>query len=214
MKDYDIQKKTMLANHLKGRGITDEKILKAFEAIPRENFLLPENQKEAYGDYPLPIGEGQTTSQPYIIAKMIELLNIKKNDNVLEIGTGSGYQTAILAYLSQKVFSIERIEKLFLNAKINLEKLHFNNIYLKLGDGTIGWKDFAPYDKIIVSAAAPEIPLSLLEQLDSNGLLIIPVGNRFTQVLTVVKKSEKGYTYIKDEKCIFVPLIGKEGWKK
>jgi len=214
MKDFDIQKEIMIEKHLINRGIENSKILEVFRVVPRENFISDENQREAYGDYPLPIGSGQTTSQPYIIAKMLELLNIEKEDKVLEIGTGSGYQTALLSLLSNNVFSVERVKSLYLEAKSKLEKFNFNTTHLKLGDGSLGWEEFSLYDKIVVSAASPKIPQTLINQLKDNGKLIIPIGSRFSQVLTVVKKSKKGYTYMEDERCIFVPLIGKEGWKE
>ena len=169
---------------------------------------------QAYNDYPLPIGYNQTISQPYMVASMTEILELKGDEKVLEIGTGSGYQTAILAVLCSKVYSIERVSELSHRARSRLKELSFQNINLMVGDGSIGWPNYAPYNGIIVTAGAPEIPNALIEQLAENGRLVIPVGDEFSQILNLVRK-HKGRIYRKEfYGCAFVPLVGKGGWNK
>ncbi|MGC8977415.1 MAG: protein-L-isoaspartate(D-aspartate) O-methyltransferase [Candidatus Ratteibacteria bacterium] len=204
----------MVKDQLIARGIKDKKVISAFLKVPREEFV-PENLREyAYDDGPLPIGEGQTISQPYIVALMTECLNLKGDEKVLEIGTGSGYQAAILAEIGCKVYSIERIPVLAERAKRILEKLNYN-VKIKIGDGTIGWEEYAPYDRIIVTAAGPEIPDSLISQLSENGgRLVMPVGDRFVQDLILVIKNGEKLEKINLGGCQFVPLIGKEAWKE
>ncbi len=204
----------MVKTQLIPRGIKDEKVLNAMRKVPRHIFV-PENRKdEAYEDGPLPIGYGQTISQPYMVAKMTELLEPDINKKVLEIGTGCGYQTAILAELFKEVYTIERIPELTEIAKENLKKLGYKNIHFKIGDGTVGWKEFAPYDAIIVTAGAPKVPESLKKQLSENGgILVIPVGDRFTQSLLKIKRKGNYYDTENLFFCAFVPLIGEEGWK-
>ena len=213
MDRFEKLRKEMVETQLIPRGIKNEKVLKAMLKIPRHLFV-PENQREyAYEDGPLPIGHGQTISQPYMVAKMTELLEPDENKRVLEIGTGCGYQTAVLAEICKEVYTIERIPELMEMAKENLKKLGYNNVYFKVGDGTLGWPEYAPYDGIIVTAGAPKIPESLKEQLkEDGGILVIPVGDRFTQSL--MKVTRKG-NYFDIENlffCAFVPLIGEEGW--
>lgn len=204
----------MVEEQIVARGIKDKKVISAFLKVPREEFV-PESLKEyAYDDRPLSIGEGQTISQPYIVALMTESLKLKGDEKVLEIGTGSGYQSAILAEIGCKVYSVERIEILAERAKKILEKLGYN-VKIKVGDGTLGWKEYAPYDRIIVTAAGPEIPESLLLQLsEDEGRLIMPVGDRFVQDLILVIKKGNKIERINLGGCQFVPLIGKEGWKE
>lgn len=203
----------MVVNQLSGRDIKDKKVLSVFEKVPRHKFANPKFYKDAYGDFPLPIGDGQTISQPYIVALMVQILDIKESDSVLEIGTGSGYQTAILAELAGRVFSIERIENLTENAGAVLKKMGYKNITLKTGDGTAGWQEFSPFDKIIISAGAESVPAPLVEQLKSPGKLAIPVGPRISQELLLIEKTDKGDILKKDIcACTFVPLIGKYGW--
>ena len=214
MRDFEENKNLMLEKHLKNRGIKDKRILQAFEKVPREYFVPESLQNEAYADYPLPIGEGQTISQPYIVALMLELLDINPTDKILEVGTGSGYQTSLLAILGKEVYTVERIKSLYELSRKNIDKMKLKNIRFRLGDGSLGWKEAAPFDKIIVSAATPAIPQPLLEQLSVNGKMVIPVGSKHSQILTIVKKTEKGYTYIQKDNCIFVPLIGQEGWQE
>jgi protein-L-isoaspartate(D-aspartate) O-methyltransferase len=204
----------MVRYHLMAREIEDKNVLKAMEDIPREKFVPEALQERAYDDMPLPISEGQTISQPYIVALMTQLLKLEGREKVLEIGTGSGYQTAILASLCARVFSIERSAQLSAQARKILEQLGFSNVLLRLGDGTVGWDEFAPYDRIIVTAGAPSVPKSLIRQLKMGGLLVIPVGDRWQQELQVLQRSESGYETGYAGGCVFVPLIGREGWQK
>jgi len=203
----------LLERELRPAGITDERVLSAMRKVRREKFIPDSLRDRAYGNYPLPIGENQTISQPYIVALMTQALSIKPTDKVLEIGTGSGYQAAILAELASIVYTIERIETLSNRARTNLYSQGYNNIYLIVGDGTKGLEEYAPYDKIMVTAAAPHVPGSLLSQLANGGKLVIPVGNRFVQDLQLVEKAQNGRIYKSSlGGCRFVPLIGDEGW--
>ncbi len=204
----------MVEYQLKSRGIKDEKVLRAFGKIRRELFVDPRFAADAYGDRPLPIGEGQTISQPYIVAKMTELLDVGKDMRVLEIGTGSGYQTAILAELAKEVFTIERHPALLENAKNVLSELNYLNIKFKTGDGTLGWEENSPYDRIIVTAATPDVPPLLFEQLKEFGKIVLPVGERYHQRLAVVTKKSGSEAVSYFDECIFVPLIGKHGFHK
>lgn len=202
----------MVQEQLIPRGIKDPRALHAFSKIERHKFI-PENLRNAaYADFPLPIGEGQTISQPYIVALMTESLNLTGNDKVLEIGTGSGYQTAILAELAGEVYSIERFELLAERAQTILRELGYKNIKIKVGDGTLGWQEASPFDRIIITASSPKIPLPLIDQLADNGKLILPLGESFSQVLTLVEKKEGKLKSIDVCGCVFVPLIGKYGW--
>jgi protein-L-isoaspartate(D-aspartate) O-methyltransferase len=207
-------RRKMVEEQIIARGIKDKKVISAFLKIPREEFV-PENLREyAYEDTPLSIGEGQTISQPYIVALMTEALKLKGDEKVLEIGTGSGYQSAILAEIGCDVYSIERIESLAKKAESVLKKLGYN-VKIKVGDGTLGWVEYSPYDRIIVTAAGPEIPGPLLSQLSENeGRLIMPVGDRYIQDLILVIKKGKKMEKVNLGGCQFVPLIGKEGWKE
>ena len=208
----------MIKYQLIARGITDEKVLKAFLEVPRHRFVPKEIEYLAYNDSPLSIGEGQTISQPYIVALMMQILELKESDKVLEIGTGSGYQTALLAEIVEEVYTIERISSLIQRSENLLNNLGYKNIHYKFGDGTLGWKDGIPkqneFDKIIVTAAAPDIPESLTSQLAMNGKLIIPTGNRALQQLVVITRTEDGYIHTNEGGCTFVPLIGDEGWQE
>ena len=204
----------MVKDQLLSRDIKDKKVLNVFRNVPRHQFIDPAMRKDAYGDFPLSIGKGQTISQPYIVALMVQLLDVLEKDRILEIGTGSGYETAILAELAQDVFSIERIEVLAAKARRILEGLSYKNVHIKIGDGTLGWEEHAPFDKIIVTASSPGIPRPLLDQLSEGGKMVIPVGTRFTQRLTLLEKSEGGRLSEQDVcGCVFVPLIGEYGWK-
>jgi protein-L-isoaspartate(D-aspartate) O-methyltransferase len=186
--------------------------LNAFYKIERHKFI-PENLRNtAYADFPLPIGEGQTISQPYIVALMTECLDLTGKEKVLEIGTGSGYQTAILAELAGEVYSIERFESLAERAQTILGDLGYKNIKIKVGDGTLGWEEARPFDRIIITAASPKVPLPLIDQLTDNGKLILPLGESFSQVLTLVEKKDGKLKSIDVCGCVFVPLIGKHGW--
>jgi len=211
--DYHKLRKRMVEEQLILRGINDKSILEAFLNIPRELFVSPQLRKFAYADRPLPIGYNQTISQPFMVALMTQLLHPQKGEKVLEIGTGSGYQAAILCYLGCKVFSIERIKELAEIAKKRLEELNFK-VKIKIDDGTLGWEEFSPFDKIIVTAGAKIIPPPLFSQLKEGGRLVIPVGDLYHQELIVIDKKGKD-KYIKNNAggCIFVPLVGKYGFK-
>lgn len=203
----------MVENQIKARGITDEKVLDAFRKVERHKFVLPQYIPHAYADSPLPIDEGQTISQPYIVAFMTDALNLKRTDKVLEIGTGSGYQAAILAELCDSVFTIEIFEKLGKQAQQLFDELGYDNIYTKIGDGYKGWPKHAPFDAIIVTAAPNKIPEPLKAQLAEGGRMIIPVGGDAVQELVLLKK-RKGK--LREESVLpvrFVPMIDQEGKK-
>ena len=205
----------MVKEQLLGRDIRDKRVLDVFRKVPRHRFVDPADAMKAYGDFPLAIGDNQTISQPYMVALMAQLVEAGKTDRVLEIGTGSGYQTAILAELAKEVFSIERVEALGKRAKGILEELGYDNIRVKVGDGTLGWPEYAPFDKIVVTASSPDVPGPLIEQLAIGGKLVIPVGSRISQRLTLVERPEKDRVIRKDKTgCVFVPLIGKYGWSE
>lgn len=204
----------MVREQLIPRGISDEKVLEAFRKVERHCFVVPELQSTSYEDYPLPIGERQTISQPYMVGLMTQCLGLKGNEKILEIGTGSGYQAAILASIVKEVYSVERIEPLAETARRILKGLGYNNVKTKVGDGTLGWKEYAPYDGIIVTAGAPKIPDTYIDQLNIGGRLVIPTGEMFSQVLAVVEKKATGIETSNVCGCVFVPLVGKEGWKE
>lgn len=211
--DYAILKKRMVDEQLIPRNIKDQRVLEAFRKIERHKFIPEDLRTSAYADYPVPIGESQTISQPYIVALMTECLSLSGEEKVLEIGTGSGYQTAILAELAKEVYSIERFESLAKKAQNLLVELGYTNIKIKVGDGTLGWQEQAPFDRIIISAASPTIPFPLTEQLKENGKLILPLGESFSQMLTLVEKKMGKIESIAVCGCVFVPLVGKYGWK-
>jgi protein-L-isoaspartate(D-aspartate) O-methyltransferase len=212
--DFRLARERMVKNQLMARSIRDERVLKAMGKIPRHLFIQEALAGEAYNDHPVPIGEKQTISQPYIVALMTEALELEGSENTLEIGTGSGYQTAILAELSSRVYTIERIKSLLVKARKLLAKLNYNNILFKAFDGTLGWKDYAPFDAIMVTAGSPSVPEPLKEQLADNGRMIIPVGDRYTQEL--IKITRKGESFDQESLggCRFVNLIGVHGWKE
>ena len=203
----------MVEYQLRRRGIKDERVLQAFLKVPRHKFVRPQDIWHAYEDYPLSIGYGQTISQPYMVAIMTELLELKGDERVLEIGTGSGYQAAILAELAKEVFTIERIPELAKKAEKVLQELGYNNVKVVVGDGSKGLPEFAPYDGIIVTAAAPKPPQPLLEQLKDGGRLVIPVGSRKLQDLLCITRIGNEFKTENFGPCLFVPLIGEEGWK-
>lgn len=201
-------RKQMIIKQLIPRGIKDERVLEAFRKVPRHLFVDSSHQEKAYGDYPLPIGLDQTISQPYIVALMTQSLELRGHERILEIGTGSGYQTAILAELVQHVYTMERLPSLSEKAGLTLQELGYQNISFCTGDGTGGWPEEAPFNGILVAAAAAEIPQTLLDQLASGGRMVIPVGDTLLQELTLVIKDE---TDLKKQNicgCRFVPLIG------
>lgn len=213
MIDFTKARLKMVEEQIVSRGIKDAKLIAAMKKIPRHLFVEEALQSQAYSDHPLPIGEKQTISQPYMVALMTEALLLTGKEKVLEIGTGSGYQTAILAELSEKVFSIERIRPLALRARKLLYELGYFNVEIKIFDGTLGWVEESPFDGIMVTAGSPDIPQTLLDQLAIGGRLVIPVGDAFVQDLIRVIKTEEG---IKKEDlggCRFVKLIGKYGWE-
>jgi protein-L-isoaspartate(D-aspartate) O-methyltransferase len=210
---FTLQRREMVEEQLRRRGIEDEAVLRAMSKVPRHLFVAPEYAEQAYEDHPIPIGEGQTISQPYIVASMLASLSLNPSDVVLEIGTGSGYQTALLAEIVQQVYSIERLPELAESAKKILDELDYKNATVIVGDGTTGLPDFAPFDAIIVSAAAPGIPQPLFDQLREAGRMIIPVGPSQAQDLLLISKQDGLPVTHKLEACRFVPLIGEEGYK-
>jgi len=210
--DYNELRRLMVEQQIRARGIKDERVLSAFLKVPREEFVPEELKTSAYDDCPLPIGFGQTISQPYMVAIMTELAEPEYGDKVLEIGTGSGYQSAILCELGCEVYSVERIPQLAERAENVLKKLGYY-VKIKVADGTVGWEEFAPYKIIIVTAGAPSIPESLIKQLDENGKIIIPVGDLFSQSLIRGIKRKGKLTTQNYGGCQFVPLKGKEGWQ-
>ena len=201
-----------LVEALREKGIRDLSVLRAFEMTPRHAFVPSGLRHRAYEDAPLPIGNGQTISQPWVHARYLELLHLTGKERVLEVGTGSGYQTVLLAHLVAQVFSIERIPALMQQARENSQRAGVNNVSVLLGDGTIGWREYAPYDAILVSAGAPSIPQPLLDQLAEGGRLLIPVGDRDEQKLILAER-RNGQVEVRDGAPVrFVPLLGSHGW--
>lgn len=212
--DREKEVKYLIERELKPEGIQDERVIQALYKVKREKFIPESLRDRAYGNYPLPIGENQTISQPYIVALMTQALDVQSTDKVLEIGTGTGYQAAILAELASVVYSIERIESLSMRARTNLYSQGYNNVFLIVTDGTVGLQEYAPFNKIIITAAAPDIPESLISQLKNGGKMVIPVGGRAVQDLQLIEKALNGRIYKSTLcGCRFVPLIGTEGWK-
>ena len=212
IKAYAGQRRKMIEEQLLERGIKDLALMEVMSRVPRHLFVDSSLQQRAYGDCPLPIGENQTISQPYIVASMTEALHLKGKERVLEIGTGSGYQTAILAEMASQVFTIERIRPIVQKTKVLLNGLRYENIVFKVFDGTYGWRDQSPFDAILISAATPNIPTALIEQLADKGRLVAPVGGRESQKLTVLSKVGSRLVSREKESCKFVPLIGKFAW--
>ncbi len=203
----------MVDSQLIPRGINDNRVLAAMRRVPRHLFIDEPQWYRAYEDMALPVGEGQTISQPYMVAIMTQLLGLSGKENVLEIGTGSGYQAAVLAELSNQVYTIERIQSLSDHAREVIRTLGYENIHLRVGDGTLGWPESAPFDRILITAGAPEMPLPLIEQLSEGGIIVAPVGDRFSQQLLKMtkRKGELSKEYLTP--CVFVPLVGKYGWR-
>lgn len=201
-----------LVDTLREKGIRDLAVLRAFEMTQRHSFVPTGLRHRAYEDAPLPIGNGQTISQPWVHARYLELLHLTGKERVLEIGTGSGYQTVLLAHLAAQVFSIERIPALFHQARENIEKAGVRNVSLLMGDGTVGWREYAPYDGILVGAGAPSVPQPLLDQLADGGRLLIPIGDREVQKLVLAER-KNGVVEMTDIAPVrFVPLLGSHGW--
>ena len=206
------EQERMVEVQLRRRGIYDPHVLDAMLRIPRHEFVPEQYRDQAYEDHPLPIGEGQTISQPFIVALALQALNLQGNERVLEIGTGSGYQTALLAVLAKSVFSIERYASLARSAETILARFGLDTVRLKIGDGSWGWPEYAPFDAMLISAAAPKVPQSLTEQLSEGGRMVIPVGPQAAQELQLVRKQESQFSIEKLEGCRFVPLVGAEGY--
>jgi protein-L-isoaspartate(D-aspartate) O-methyltransferase len=214
MSDYAVLRERMVRDLIAGRGIKDQRVLEAMRKVPRHLFVRDHLRSQAYGDHALPIGSAQTISQPYIVARMTELLELSPHHSVLEIGTGSGYQTALLATLARRVYSLERIAELAQQAIPRIRQLKFENVKIQVFDGTVGWSEWAPYDRILVAAGAPKVPDPLLEQLAPGGSLLIPEGEKLAQRLVLYRKSARGELRRKEgEEVGFVPLVGRHGWK-
>jgi protein-L-isoaspartate(D-aspartate) O-methyltransferase len=206
----------MVRDQIARRGVRDERVLEAMRRVPRHRFVPERSQDEAYGDFPVPIGEGQTISQPYIVAEMtaLALTATPPLRRALDVGTGSGYQAALLAEIFPEVVSVERIATLAERARATLADLGRTNVDVRVGDGTLGCPDAAPYCAIVVAAAAPDVPGALVEQLRTGGVLAIPVGSRWLQDLVVVRRTARGVERESAGGCVFVPLLGEQGWRE
>lgn len=204
----------MVRSQIEARGVKDPLVLSAFRTVPRHLFVSEALREQAYGDYPLPIGEQQTISQPYIVAEMTQALEIGRNDRVLEIGTGSGYQAAILAQIVYRVYTIERRRSLYIQTRSLFDKLNYHNIVTKYADGTKGWQEESPFDAIVVTAGAPEVPQVLINQLAEGGRLVVPVGNQHTQELIKICRTKGKIQQTNLGGCRFVKLVGEHGWKE
>lgn len=204
----------MVETQLVTRGIHDPRVLDAMRKVPRHLFVDEALAAQAYADHPLPIGEKQTISQPYIVALMTEALGLEGHEKVLELGTGSGYQTAVLAELADRVFTIERIPSLLHRAREVLNSLGYRNVVYRVGDGTLGWPEEAPFDAILVSAGAPRVPQPLVDQLSMGGRLVLPMGDRLSQELILVERVPEGIRKTTLGGCRFVDLVGKWGWEE
>ena len=217
--DCEAELHRMVADQIKRRGITSIQVLSAMRKVPRHRFVPKAERRSAYSDGPLSIGDGQTISQPYMVALMTQCLDLARGDNVLEVGTGSGYQTAILAEIvgagegSGRVYTVERVASLSRRAAGVLGAMGYGNIEFEVSDGSLGWSEKAPFDAIIVTAGAPEVPASLVEQLIIGGRLVVPVGSRFHQSLYKIVHGEERDHEERHTGCVFVPLIGDQGWK-
>ena len=210
--DFKKAREEMIRYQIKGRDIRDERVLSAMSSIPREKFVLEGEKDNSYLDCPLPIGMGQTISQPFMVALMTQCLSLKGPETVLEVGTGSGYQAAILSKLAKMVYTIERFSKLADRVKKILKELGIKNVKVIVGDGSKGLEEYSPYDGIIVTAGSPEIPESLIKQLNEKGRMVIPVGNSFSQDLLLGIKKKGKLKISNYGGCVFVPLVGKYGW--
>jgi protein-L-isoaspartate(D-aspartate) O-methyltransferase len=206
------ERERMAEEQLAGRGVTDPRVLAAMRRVPRHLFVEEALRERAYGDHPLPIGDGQTISQPYMVGLMTELLRLDGTQKVLEIGTGSGYQAAVLGELSARVCTVERIPKLAKRARELLEMLGYSNVWVRVANGTLGWPDEAPFDRILVAAGAPNVPPPLFEQLAEGGCMVMPVGEANTQVLHLIEKRNGEMHTTEQAGCVFVKLVGKYAW--
>ena len=211
--DYSLRREAMVRDQIAGRGVKDDRVLAAMRKVARHEFVPDHLKPQAYGDHALPIGGGQTISQPYVVARMTELLAVLPEHSVLEIGTGSGYQTAILALLARRVFSLERVPELARQAIERMRQLKLHNVKIQVFDGTLGWRDMGPFDRILVTAGSPQVPPPLLDQLALGGRLLIPEGTRMRQRLVLYARSERGIERNEGDPVAFVPLIGKHGWE-
>jgi protein-L-isoaspartate(D-aspartate) O-methyltransferase len=211
---YDRQREDMVKNQIESRGVSDPNVLSAMRKVPRHLFVSEALTDQAYGDFPLPIGEQQTISQPYIVAEMTQALQLNKDDRVLEIGTGSGYQAAVLAEIVFRVYTMERIHSLLINARKIFDQLGNYNIVTRYSDGTTGWPDESPFDAIIVTAGAPRIPETLVRQLAMGGRMVLPVGNQYSQELVKLYRDKQGIRQTNLGGCRFVKLVGEHGWKE
>ncbi|HEX2202185.1 MAG TPA: protein-L-isoaspartate(D-aspartate) O-methyltransferase [Longimicrobium sp.] len=212
MSDRFVAQRRALIGRMQERGIRDLEVLRAFDLVPRHAFVPHAVSHRAYEDAPIPIGFGQTASQPSLQALYMQILDVGPDDKVLEIGTGSGFQTAVLAHLADRVYSVERIRELSMRAREALDALRISNVALLVGDGTIGWSRYAPYDAILVAAGGPEIPQPLLDQLAEDGRMLIPVGTREAQRLVLVRRRGGAFEHEEVLDCTFVPLLGRFGW--
>ena len=213
-KEYAVQREEMIEKQLRRRGIQDAAVLAAMAAVPRHEFVSEDVRAHAYDDLPLPIGSGQTISQPYIVAAMTTALHLQPGDRVLEIGTGCGYHAAVLSRLAKEVFTIERRPELAASASARLVRLGYSNAHVHCGDGTLGLPEFAPFDAILVAAAAPAVPKTLLAQLAEGGRIILPVGGAEHQELQLIEKHGDTFPTKMLEGCRFVPLLGYHGWQE
>jgi len=202
----------MVEEQLVARGVTDPRVVAAMRQIPRHLFVEEALRGRAYGDHPLPIGDGQTISQPFMVGKMTELLRLSGTEKVLEIGTGCGYQAAVLAELCARVCTIERIPKLAQRARELLELMGYRNVWVRVANGTLGWPDEAPFDRILVTAGGPNVPPPLFDQLAEGGRMVMPVGDATTQVLQVIEKRDGAMRTTEHSGCVFVKLVGKYAW--
>ncbi len=212
--EFATARNRMVESQLISRGIKDPRVLDTMRKVPRHRFVEEALVSQAYNDHPLPIGEKQTISQPYMVALMTEALDLQGSEKVLEIGTGSGYQTAILAELAEKIHSVERIRSLSAKAQRTLDELGYFNVVLQVRDGSVGIKEEAPFEAIIVTAGSPEVPQPLVDQLVVGGRLVVPVGDRYTQSLIKVVRAKEGLTKMDLGGCRFVNLLGQHGWKE
>jgi protein-L-isoaspartate(D-aspartate) O-methyltransferase len=213
-KQFAEERRLMVERQIRRRGITDERVLQAMDAVPRHEFVNAFWINQAYADEPLPIGHGQTISQPYIVAAMVASLSLAGTENVLEVGTGCGYQAAVISLLAREVHSVEILPELAQSSAERLRRLGYANVHVHCGDGTTGWPESSPYDAILISAAAPAIPEPLLQQLSEGGRLVAPVGGEDKQELQLVTQHEGKFSVEPGGPCRFVPLMGKHGWRK